>query len=154
MDDLGEATPAPGSTPLQVTPDEMVRQEIEAALDADDTLLGDIWRRTRAGESDEQIQASRNAAHPNFIWNYRRSTRAFLGDLPTAPSVAQVAVRSLRAFLRRTSVSAETRSVLEDRVAALEKTASAQDAIEVEDRNAREATAEAEERGTPGIYVY
>lgn len=131
-----------------------VRREIEAALEGDDTLLGDIWRRTKAGQSDEEIQASRGASHPNFIWNYRRSTRAFLGDLPTAPSVALVGVRSLRAFLKRNSFSAETRSILEDRVAAMEKTASMQEAIEAEDRHARAATAQAEERGVPGVYVY
>ena len=134
--------------------DDSVRREIEAALASDDTLIGEIWRRTRDGQSDEAIQAWRKASYPNFIWSYRRALRAFFGELPTAPSVALFTLRSLRSFIKRTSLSPETRQVLDERVAALEKTASAQEAIEIEDRQAREETARAEERGVPGIYVY
>ena len=154
MHDIAHPATGPLSGEVEAGIDERVHHEIEAALDADDTLLGDIWRRTREGQSDDEIQTSRGASHPNFIWNYRRSARAFLGDLPAAPSVALVAVRSLRSFLKRTAFSPEARAVLEERVASMEKTASAQEAIQVEDRQAREATATAEERGIPGIYVY
>ena len=154
MDDMAHSDAGLVVSGIDPPTDEQVHREIEAALEADDTLLGDIWRRTREGQSDEEIQASRGASHPNFIWNYRRSARAFLGDLPAAPSVALVALRSLRSFLKRTTLSPEARAVLEGRVAAMEKTASAQDAIQVEDRQARDATAKAEERGIPGIYVY
>jgi hypothetical protein len=74
------------------------RAEVEAVLLAEEGGLGDVWRRTQAGESPDQIRIARGAERPNFVWSYNRIAKALLdGDLPRAPSVA---VQSARTFRR------------------------------------------------------
>ena len=64
-------------------PPPLVKSELIEILRKDAGLHGEIWRSTEAGLTDEEIQKARGASYPNFIWNYRRCTRALLeSDLP------------------------------------------------------------------------
>lgn len=132
-----------------------VRAEIEAALLEEETTIADIWRRTLEGQSADQIRIARGNERPNFVWNYLRMGRAIIeGDLPTAPSVALQCSRALRRFMRDHSFTASTRGVLEDRLRVLETRAADPGALALEDREAIQATAQAETEAIPGIYVY
>jgi len=132
-----------------------IRAEIEAVLVAEEGGLGDVWRRTQAGETPDQIRIARGAERPNFVWSYNRTARALLdGDLPTAPTVALGTARTFRRILKENEFSPEARSELERRLAILESRASDPKARAVEDRRAIEATVDAEEHAVPGVYVY
>lgn len=133
----------------------MAHAEIRAVFEKDETLLGDVWRRTEAGESPEQISAARGTERPNFVWNYRRTARAILdGDLPTAPTVALGAARALRRLLRETEFSSPTRSLLEKRLETLERNAADPTARAVEEKQALDVSVVVEEHADPGVYVY
>ena len=83
----------------------------------------DIWRRTQAGESPEEIRVALGNEYPTFVWNYLRTARAILdGDLPTASSVALTAARTLRRMLRQYTFTPEARAVLDSRLTILEAT--------------------------------
>lgn len=136
-------------------PNQDVRGEIENALLSEDTTISDIWRRTKEGETPDEIRIARGNERPNFVWNYLRTARAIVdGDLPTAPTVALQASRTLRRFLKDHTFSTATRAALDERLAVLESRATDPGARALEEKGAREATAKAEEQGTPGIYVY
>jgi hypothetical protein len=103
---------------------EEVREELEAAVAADQTLLGDVWRRTQLGETPEQIRIARAFKKDNFVWNYRRFAKAIIdGNLPTAPTVAEGTAQAMRRILKEYDLSEPTREVLESRLAAVEANA-------------------------------
>ena len=132
-----------------------VRTEVEAVLLTEEGGLGDVWRRTQAGETPDEIRIARGAERPNFVWSYNRTARALLdGDLPTAPTVAVQTARTFRRILKENQFSPDTRVVLEERLATLELRATDPEAKAVEDKLAIEATVTAEEHGVPGVYVY
>lgn len=133
----------------------MVHLKFEQLLLTDATLLGEVYRRTQAGESPEQIRVARGASRPNFVWNYLRTIRALLDrDLPNAPTVARGTAATYRSLLNRSELSAGTRKQLEADLRILEGRASDPAAKRAEDQEAVEATSRAEEMATPGIYVY
>lgn len=137
------------------TPNGSVRAEVEAVLLAEEGGLGDVWRRTQAGESPDEIRIARGAERPNFVWSYNRIAKALLdGDLPTAPTVAVQTARTFRRILKENQFSPNTRAVLEERLATLELRSKDPEAKAVEDKLAVEATVTAEEHGVPGVYVY
>jgi hypothetical protein len=149
-DDLDACETAPN--PDEVT---SIREEVEAVLMAEDSLLGDIWRRTKAGETPEEIRKSRGVDRPNFVWNYNRTSRALVdGDLPTAPTVALGTARTFRRFLKEYGFSPGTRAELERRLALLESCASDPNARAIEEKVAVEKTVDAERNAVPGVYVY
>jgi hypothetical protein len=132
-----------------------VRDEIVAALLSEETSLSDIWRRTQEGDTPEQLKEAYGTQRTTFVWNYMRTAKAIVdGDLPTAPTVALAASRTLRRFLKDHDLSPESTAVLRDRLEVLESRAVDPHARKVEDEQARTATAQAEERAEPGIYVY
>ena len=137
------------------TPHDSVRAEVEAVLLAEEGGLGDVWRRTQAGETPDEIRIARGAERPNFVWSYNRTAKALLdGDLPTAPTVAVQTARTFRRILKENQFSPTTRAVLEERLGTLELRAADPEAKAVEDKLAIEATVTAEEHGVPGVYVY
>lgn len=136
-------------------PNALVRKELENALQEDEALLGEVWRRRQAGESAEEIQAARGASRPNFVWSYERVLKALLeGNLPSAPTVTLQVARAFRGFLTRTSLSAEAGSFLKHNLLILETRAASEVAREHEDKEARAVTSQAEAQAIPGIYVY
>ncbi len=139
--------------PTQPSPE--VRAELEGVLQQDQSALGDVWRRTRAGERPEDIQAARGTDRPNFVWNYNRIAKAVLeGDLPTAPTVAAGAASTFRRLLRAPGLTLETRDYLESCLADLTGRVNDREARDEEDARALAVTTTAERAATPGIYVY
>lgn len=135
--------------------DGAVRAEFEAILTADETALGDVWRRTQAGETPDEIRLAHGAGRTGFVWSYLRTARALVdGDLPTAPSVALGVLRTFRRLLKEETLSTAARQVLEERVRKLAAVATNPDARVAEDKEAVKATAQAEENAVPGVYVY
>jgi hypothetical protein len=73
-----------GTTGLDVSADatdaslDSVRAEFEAILQADDTAIGDVWRRTEAGETPDQIRIAHGAQRSGFVWGYLRTARALI----------------------------------------------------------------------------
>lgn len=132
-----------------------VRLELERVLQADEALLGEVYRRRLAGESAEEIQVARGAATSGFVWSYERIIKALLeGDLPTAPTVALQVARAFRGLLGRAALSSEAQAVLKQNLIALEARAASEPAREHEDKEARVITSQAEAQAIPGIYVY
>jgi hypothetical protein len=158
----GRNCPDPGTTthgtmkvaePLKPTAEQ--RLEIAAVLHSDDSALGDVFRRTEAGESPDEIQQARGAKFPNFVYQYQASLAALLeGDLPTAPSMAIATARRFKRVLRAESLSDHTRSLLQSNLALLEVAAASEAARVLEDVQALRATEEAEARELTGVYVY
>ncbi len=133
----------------------VVRAEIECFLEADDTLLGEVYRGLNSGLSDEQIRVQRGNDKPNFVWNYKRTIRALLnGDLPTAPSVASQNAARFRKIIKTGGFSARTQQVLQERLLILESRVADPDAQAAEEKQALTATKAAEDHAEPGIYVY
>lgn len=144
----------PEHSPSHPVRDE-IRDEIIAAIEADTSALGDVWRRTQAGQTPDEIRVARGAERATFVWSYLRDARTIVdGDLPTAPTVARGSARALRMLLRQHSFTPATQAVLEERLAELEARAANPVARAVEDKKAIDATVEAEEHAVPGIYVY
>ena len=147
--------PAVPAAPSPVMPSPAVREEIESFLAADQSALGDVWRRTRAGESPEQIQAARGTQTGGFVWSNRRICRALLdGDLPTAPAVATRIARKYRSILSDDMLSDDTQEYLRRNLVILEQRAASEVLREVENNVATAATEEAEAEAVPGVYVY
>ncbi|MEX1046184.1 MAG: GIY-YIG nuclease family protein [Actinomycetota bacterium] len=148
----------PSTAPQAGTPEaeSSTRAELEAMLSEDDSLLGEVYRRTEAGETAEQIRAARGADTPHFVWNYLRTIRALLNkdDLPEAPSVAMGTARRFRRLLRDRRFTPATRAELERRLGILEERSADTGARRAEDRQAVEDTSRAEQNAIPGIYVY
>jgi hypothetical protein len=137
-----------------VVPPPAVRAELEALLERDATALGDVYRRTRAGETPEQIQEARGTERSNFVWNYMRTVRALLdGNLPTAPTVALSTARRFRRILSERRLSPQATSVLEANLIILERQATSEVGRVIEDNKAIEATEHAEAQAIQGIYV-
>lgn len=151
MDDI-PATPTVSSP---ITPSPEVRAEIESFLEADQSALGDVWRRTKAGESPEEIQAARGTQRANFVWSYRRMCSALVdGDLPTATTVAVQIARKFRSILSDGVLSDAAQEYLRKNLVVLEQRAANEVVRKVEDTVAVTATEEAEADAVPGIYVY
>jgi Meiotically up-regulated gene 113 len=141
---------APALEPLDG--DEAMRIEIENAILKDEGTLGDIYRRAKAGENPEEIQVATTA----YVLYQLKTARVLIDGtpLPTAPSVAGRTAQALRRILKENEFSPQTRVELERRLAILETRASDRHAKAVEDKQALQATADAEEHAVPGVYVY
>jgi hypothetical protein len=114
-----------GPEPFEVgpaAPTQEVRVELGALLAADDTRLGQVYNCLEQGLGAVAIAQQLGVATTGFVWNQRRIIRALLdNDLPTAPTVASTAARTFRSLLRRKSVSAGTRSYIENIIDELER---------------------------------
>jgi hypothetical protein len=134
-----------------------VQEEIQKALESDDTRMGDVWRFTAAGESPDDIATRLGTQTYNFVNKYLRFARAILtGDLPSAPTMIRECKSAMQGFLNRhrQSLSSETIKVLEERVATLNNLRVDPIAEETEDSIIRQRTERAESQGISGIYVY
>jgi len=141
--------------PSATKPSSAVRAEIEVFLDADQSALGDVWRRTKAGESPHDIQVARGTQRSTFVWSFNRVAKALVdGDLPTAPTVALQVARKFRSILGDGVLSEDAQDYLRKNLVVLEQRAASEVAREVEDKEALEATEQAEAEAVPGVYVY
>lgn len=132
-----------------------VQQELEQFLENDGSLYGEIWRNTKLGLSDEEIQSARGASYPNFIWNYRRYTRALLeADLPKSPSMLRETGVLFRRVLRSSSIGELTKKYLESGLLQIESRINNPSVQASEESEAIKATEILETRNAVGIYVY
>ena len=138
-----------------LTPSDLVRIEIETYLTADDSLLGEVWRLTRKGLSDDEIRLARGAANPNFIWNYRRHIDSLLlGTLSDGPAMLRNNSQIFKRVLKHASLSEEARQYLKQMLEEMERRIASRDEREQEEFVAVEATKKVEGQGLIGIYVY
>ncbi len=138
-----------------LTPSDAVRIEIEAYLMVDDSLLGEVWRLTREGLSDDEIRLSRGAASPNFIWNYRRHIDSLLlGNLSNGPAMLRNNSQIFNRVLKHASLSEEALHYLKEMLEEMERRIASSDEREQEESVAVEATKKIEGQGIIGIYVY
>lgn len=131
--------------------------EVSAALEVDDTVIGAVFRGTRLGKSEAILAEEIGTKYKNFVWNYRRSIRAIVdGELPSAPSVARMVGGALRGFSNRhaASLSIPVKTELELRAAECVKRSENLELLEREDEVLDEKGRAAEKSGIVGIYVY
>lgn len=136
-------------------PTQLVRSELIEILKIDASLHGEIWRSTEAGLTDEEIQKARGASYPNFIWNYRRSTRALLeGDLPKGITLLNETASLFRRFSRVVAVSEATKDYLQNGLIEISSRTSNSELQSQEEQGALDQSIILEKKMTPGIYVY
>jgi hypothetical protein len=132
-----------------------VRDEVERLLAEDQTRTGDVYRLDREGQSSAEIAQALGVDTTGFVSNYKSAIAALLdGEVPRSPTLsAQVASR-VRAWLKKPGLSAELRDRLNELHVTLQVHSEDSTARSVEDSQAKQRTAEAEQSRTPGIYVY
>lgn len=136
-------------------PSPEVSKELENYLEQDASLYGEIWRKTIQGESDEDIQRSRGAASPNFIWNYRRYTKALLeSDLPKSPSMLRETGVLYRRVLKAANLSLSAKTYLENGLIEIESRIDNKTLQAIEESDALRTTQILETRNAIGVYVY
>lgn len=139
---------------------ESVAAEVRAALQLDETRMGEVWRAVRQGKSSAEIAAELGTQTSNFVNKYTRFARAIeTGDLPTAPTMIRECATATAGFLTRhaSQLSPQARAVLESRIASLREAAARlvdSGAEEVEDAEVQRKTRELEQAAVSGIYVY
>ena len=142
-----------GNAWLPPTP--LVKSELIAILKNDAGLHGEIWRSTEAGLTDEEIQKARGASYPNFIWNYRRYTRALLeGDLPKGITLLNETAGLFRRFSRIVEISEDTKSYLQDGLLEITARSNNSELKAHEEQGVLDQSILLEKKLTPGIYVY
>lgn len=150
------SSPGADLAPFDPTrPTEGVKAELRAALETDESRVGEVYDALNRGLTPDEIATELGVETSNFVWNYKRSIDALLeGDLPTAPSVALQTARRFRTLLRRTRLSEAARAYVDNAATELERRANDETARVVEARRAKEQTERAEARNEAGIYVY
>ena len=95
---------------------QVYRKEIEAALDVDQTRLGDVWRLDKERLSDIEIARRLGNQTPGFVGNNRRTVDAMLqeGFKPKTLGMAQRYASRLKRFANRhrSILSLETKKEL------------------------------------------
>ena len=138
-----------------IPPSPIVKDELIEVLRNDTGLHGEIWRSTEAGLTDEQIQKARGAIYPNFIWNYRRCTRALLeGDLPKAVTLLNETAVLFRRLSRLSDLSSGCKKYLESALIEIVVRTSSSEFRAQEERGVLDQSIVLEKKSMPGIYVY
>lgn len=128
--------------------------EVESLLEADDTGLGEVWRRDRDGLSVQAI-ADESGTTTGPVYAQLRLIRALRdGELSTSPSVANGHAMRIRSWLKHKALSDGLRKELEAQAEILQGVAENVSSREEEDFAAVLETKQAEDEGRPGIYVY
>lgn len=137
------------------SPSPSIKLELMEILRKDPGLHGEIWRSTEAGLSDEEIQKARGASYPNFIWNYRRYTRALLeGDLPKGVTLLNETASLFRRLSRLAQISDETKNYLENGLLEIATMSSNSELRAQEEKGVLDQSILLEKKSSPGIYVY
>jgi len=146
---------APESQLGPARPSPEVRAEIIDFIRNDQSRLGEVYLCLDRGLTADQIAIELGVATSGFVSNYWRTIRSLVdGDLPTAPSLADKALRTYRRLLREGDWSSEAHSYLERNMAELERFASDETARTVEVEQAKAQTERAESENAAGVYVY
>jgi len=136
-------------------PNATVRAEFIAYLENDPALYGVIYRAKRDNKSNEEIQKSRNAAYPNFIWNYQRYIKALLeGDIPTSISQMNEVGVLFRRILKLTDLSEDAQIYLNLGLNEIARRKTDPDLREKSEKELLKSSKALEKKSTPGIYIY
>jgi hypothetical protein len=129
-------------------------KEIAALLEADQTTLGDVWRRRQEGKTPEQIaEEDGNTVGPAYSY-FNLQNAVLNGTVSQAPSVARGVAARIRRWLKTKPMSDELRRALEDQEKALNAVVNDSQASEAETEEAVAKSKEAEAENIPGICVY
>ena len=89
--------------------------ELHLALELDKRALGDVWRRTKSGESEEQIATARNTKTSDFVRRELRIVHCIESNEYTeAPKMASMIASAINGLLKNYDFSPEVRKELED----------------------------------------
>ena len=89
--------------------------ELHLALELDQRALGDVWRRTKSGESEEQIATARNTKTSDFVRRELRIVHCIESNEYTeAPKMAALIASAINGLLKNYDFSPEVRKELED----------------------------------------
>jgi len=138
-------------------PQNAVEAEIIAALQRDETRMGDVWRGKEAGKSAEQIATELGTQTSNFVSKYLRFARAMVtGNLPSASTMIRECLSATKGFVGRhgDSLSDAAQTTLAERIQRLEALAGNEEAVELEDKEVRQKAKATESLNISGIYVY
>jgi len=128
--------------------------EVEALLEADETVLGEVWRESRAGKSPSEL-AEQWELTKGPIYSALGTAKTLLeGRVPNGPTKAKQDAGRVRSWLKSKPLSQSLRDVLIELEDALETRAADEGAIERETTAAVETSKAAESSGRAGIYVY
>ena len=136
-------------------PNPRVRAEFETFLENDTSLYGVIFRAKRDNVSHEDIQKSRGAAYPNFIWNYQRYIKALLeGDIPTGITLMNEVAVLFRRVSKLTDLSEEALIFLRHGLNDIENRKIDPELRVKSEKQLLRSSKALEKKSTPGIYVY
>ena len=131
------------------------KAEVCAILEADDSLLGRVWRGDQEGMTPEDHAQAAGVKSAGFVYNYRRTIQALIdGNPPTSPSISQNVARVARTWLRHKDLSADLRRDLIELEAEASSRAEDRSAQAIEEQAAIKASVEAESSIESGVYVY
>src|SRR5688572_28907496 len=105
---------------MNARPSQKVLNEIDAALERDDTRLGDVFRGKRAGHTNSQIARTVGASTHGWVTNYNGVIDSIrTGKVPDGASRRSDTLGAVQSFgeRHRASLSIDARSWI-DRVAA------------------------------------
>jgi hypothetical protein len=128
---------------------------VRAILEADQSLLGRIYRNKNAGLSPRQIADAEQNQGVAFVYNYSLQIDALVsGQVPNSPWAAKNVGQKLRKWLSTVPMDARLRADLTAFEAIVRSRAEDPEAEAEEVNKAVADTAEAESKNVPGIYVY
>jgi hypothetical protein len=155
-DEPSEATPPDPPAPTEeIFPSTEVRAAIEAALQVDETRLGDVFRLQIEGLSPAQMAERLEVQNFTFVYSYRQQLDALLEDkIPRSPSIAGQTASRVKKWRRRPDWSAAVRSYLNNLFTGLDAISTDPQLVQQEDSVAALETQKAESRQVPGVYVY
>lgn len=131
------------------------RSEVETLLEADQSLLGRVYRYEREGLTPQQMGEEEGFATFSFAYKYLTFIRGLTtGHVPTSPTVSKELAAKVRVWLKRLELSPQLRTDLTTYEGLLTSRADDKVAQAEETEVAVETSKRAEASGTPGIYVY
>lgn len=136
---------------------EQYLNEVQKALENDDTRLGDVWRLTNEGKSAIDIVEELGLETPQYVHKNRRHRKAIIeGILPKKTTSARECKDALRGFIKRGQeyLSTETIQELEKRATECDRLATDPQVLEEEDAKVGKKINQAVKSGVAGIYVY
>jgi hypothetical protein len=130
------------------------RSEVSALLDADETTAGDVWRRLKAGKTQQQI-AEEDGITVGPVYSFINLHNALVeGTVSSSPSVARGVAGRVRKWLKTKPLSEQLRQALEEQEQLLNAVVNDSRASEAESEEAIEKSKAAEAENIAGIYVY
>jgi hypothetical protein len=130
------------------------RAEVSVLWDEDDSIVGDVWRRLRAGGTAQQIAAEDGITQGPIYSAINLQNALLEGTVSPSPTVAKAVAGRIRKWLRTKSLSDNLRLALVEQERALEAVVNDSQASEAESERVLEKSKAAASENIAGIYVY